>query len=87
MMFARSLASGLLRFRSTASALALASLAVALPAGGAQAADSRFELIGPDIKVMVTRNGQDLPIGSVPSLAEGDALKISAALPGDQGRT
>ncbi|MFD2782875.1 hypothetical protein ACFS32_19515 [Novosphingobium pokkalii] len=34
---------------------------------------------------MVTRNGQDLPIGSVPSLAEGDTLKISAALPGDQG--
>jgi len=85
MMFARSFAPGLSRFRAAASALALASMAAVLPTGGARAADSRFELIGPDIKVMVTRNGQDLPISSVPSLAEGDTLRISAALPGDQG--
>lgn len=90
MMLARFLASrcraaGLTRFQPTASALALAGLAAAWPSGGAQAADSRFELIGPDMKVIVTRNGQDLPLGSVPSLAEGDSLTISAALPGDQG--
>jgi hypothetical protein len=87
-MLAPVLAKGPLRSRSALGALLAAGLATGLAGlspGAARAADSRFELSGPDIKVMVTRNGQDLPIGSVPSLAEGDGLRISAALPGDQG--
>ena len=44
-----------------------------------------FELTGPDLRITVTRGQQTLPIGQVPSLAEGDKISVHAALPEDQG--
>lgn len=66
------------RLRSGGSlALALA-LAHAVPANADAA---RFELVGPDLAVTVTRGTQTLPLSQVPSLAEGDKVDI-AAVPG-----
>jgi hypothetical protein len=44
-----------------------------------------FELAGPTLRIAVTRNERTLPIGEVPSLAEGDRLSVAAQLPPDQG--
>ncbi len=48
------------------------------------AADSRFDLIGPKIDVRVTRDGQTLPIATVPNLQPGDKLWIRPDLPASQ---
>jgi hypothetical protein len=48
------------------------------------AADARFDLIGPKIDVRVTRNGQTLPIASVPNLQPGDKLWLHPDLPPTQ---
>jgi hypothetical protein len=49
-----------------------------------QAADARFDLIGPRIDVRVTRNGVTLPIAAVPNLQAGDKLWIHPDLPTSQ---
>jgi hypothetical protein len=49
-----------------------------------QAADARFDLIGPRIDVRVTRNGTTLPIAAVPNLQAGDKLWIHPDLPPTQ---
>lgn len=61
--------------------LLLALLCAALPA---QAQQNSFDLVGPDLKLSVTRGGTTLPIGAVPSLQPGDKLVAEAALPPDQ---
>ena len=48
------------------------------------AADSRFDLIGPKIDVRVTRGGETLPIAAVPNLQPGDKLWIHPDLPPSQ---
>jgi hypothetical protein len=53
-----------------------------LPLGNA--ADARFDLIGPKIDVQVTRNGVTLPIASVPNLQPGDKLWVHPDLPATQ---
>jgi hypothetical protein len=50
----------------------------------ALAADARFDLIGPRVDVRVTRNGQTLPIASVPNLQPGDRLWLHPDLPATQ---
>lgn len=70
--------------RRARTGLALAAATAAL--GGApvaQADGARFELIGPDLAVTVTRNGQQLPLARVPSLAEGDRLHIAGTAAAD----
>jgi hypothetical protein len=47
----------------------------------ANAADARFDLIGPKIEVRVTRAGVTLPIASVPNLQPGDRLWLHPDLP------
>jgi hypothetical protein len=49
-----------------------------------QAADARFDLVGPRIDVRVTRDGVTLPIASVPNLKAGDKLWIHPDLPATQ---
>ncbi|WP_066724991.1 hypothetical protein [Sphingomonas pituitosa] len=61
--------------------LLLALLCAALPA---QAQQNAFDLVGPDLKLTVTRGGTTLPIGAVPSLQPGDKVTAEAALPPDQ---
>ncbi|WP_084582427.1 hypothetical protein [Sphingomonas azotifigens] len=61
--------------------LLLALLCAALPA---QAQQNAFDLVGPDLKLSVTRAGVTLPIGAVPSLQPGDKVTAEAALPPDQ---
>lgn len=61
--------------------LLLALLAAALPA---QAQQNGFDLVGPDLKLSVTRAGTTLPIGAVPALQPGDKVTAEAALPPDQ---
>jgi len=66
--------------------LGAALLSAILGSAPAIAADPPpFELPGPTLRVSVTREGETLPIGQVPSLAEGDTLSIEADLPEDQG--
>src|SRR5665213_896973 len=45
---------------------------------------ARFDLIGPKIDVHVTRDGQTLPIATVPNLEPGDKLWIHPDLPSTQ---
>ena len=45
---------------------------------------ARFDLSGPKIDVRVTRDGQSLPIATVPNLLEGDHLWLHADLPETQ---
>ncbi|MFC6433721.1 hypothetical protein ACFQAQ_00790 [Novosphingobium resinovorum] len=56
-------------------------LLIAAPALGDPAP---FELAGPDLRIEVTREGQTLPIGRVPSLAPGDKVVVHGALPENQ---
>lgn len=69
------------RLSHLAFGLALAALDVPLHA----ADPGPFELSGPNLRILVTRGGRTLPIGAVPSLAEGDRLSVAAQLPPDQG--
>ena len=71
----------MIRFRHILMALAL--MIAGRPLHAADPAP--FELAGPTLRVMVTRGERTLPIGEVPSLAEGDRLSIAAQLPPDQG--
>lgn len=50
----------------------------------AHAVDARFDLVGPQIDVRVTRGGETLPIASVPNLQPGDKLWIHPELPPSQ---
>ncbi|MEG3175668.1 hypothetical protein U1872_05465 [Sphingomonas sp. RB3P16] len=48
-----------------------------------RAASSSFDLVGPRLSVVVTRDGVTLPLERVPNLAEGDKLEIKLeSLPG-----
>lgn len=49
-----------------------------------EAADARFDLIGPRINVRVTRKGVTLPIAQVPNLQPGDRLWLHPDLPPTQ---
>lgn len=55
-----------------------------MAAGTSLAQSAPFELSGPELKVQVTRAGQTLPIGRVPSLAPGDTIIVRGALPENQ---
>jgi len=52
--------------------------------GSVQAAPASFDLVGPKLKVVVTRGTQILPISEVPNLNVGDRLWIKADLPSSQ---
>jgi hypothetical protein len=71
-------------FRSFLSAAALIAAAPAAAQGNA------FDLTGPSLTVTVTHGGAglpplQLPLSQVPNLSAGDRLRVSAALPADQG--
>jgi len=68
-----------LKVRSTAAVLLLAAASLA-----AFADPAPFDLVGPKLRVTVTRGGNTLPISAVPNLAEGDQLLIKADLPEHQ---
>jgi hypothetical protein len=55
-----------------------------LSASAALADPAPFDLAGPDIRISVTRHGATLPIAAVPHLAEGDKVRVEAALPSDE---
>lgn len=59
-------------------------LALLFAAAPALAQQNAFDLVGPDLKLSVTRDRTTLPIGAVPSLLPGDKLTAEAALPPDQ---
>jgi len=59
-------------------------LAMLFAGAPAQAQQNAFDLVGPDLKLSVTRGGVTLPIGAVPSLQPGDKVTAEAALPPDQ---
>lgn len=59
-------------------------LLVTLCAAQAYAAPAPFDLAGPTVEVIVTRDQQILPIAEVPNLAAGDRLWIKADLPSTQ---
>ena len=59
-------------------------LALLFAAAPASAQQNAFDLVGPDLKLSVTRTGTTLPIGAVPSLQPGDMVTAEAALPPDQ---
>lgn len=48
------------------------------------AAQSTFDLAGPDLRVAVTHEGVTLPISQVPNLEPGDRVSVAALLPPDQ---
>ena len=62
----------------------LAAAAMMLPAV-AQGESQQFDLPGPALRMSVTRGGITLPIAKVPSIAEGDRIRIGAELPESQG--
>lgn len=55
-----------------------------LLAGAGKAENLPFDLVGPTLRVSVTRAGQTLPIANVPQLATGDRIDVRADLPKDQ---
>ena len=63
-------------------AAALALFLVSVLSAGAQ--QGRFDLLGPNIDVHVTRGDTSLPIASVPNLLPGDKLTVHAELPPSQ---
>ncbi|WP_375270558.1 hypothetical protein [Sphingomonas sp.] len=63
----------------------LLSLAALLFAAPAAAQGNAFDLTGPSLRVTVTHAGATLPLSQVPNLSAGDRLRVSAALPADQG--
>lgn len=64
--------------------LALLLLALLICPALARAASSPFDLVGPSLRVTVSRAGKTLPIAEAPNLAEGDQIAIKAELPKDQ---
>jgi hypothetical protein len=64
------------------SCLTIAALLTAAPAA---AQGNAFDLTGPSLRVTVTHAGATLPLSQVPNLSAGDRLRVSAALPADQG--
>ena len=54
------------------------------PRPGLAQSAAPFDLTGPTLRVTVRRGDATLPIAQVPSLAEGDEVRIAADLPGDQ---
>lgn len=62
----------------------LAAAAAVVPAA-ARAESQQFDLPGPALRMSVTRGSATLPIASVPSLAEGDRVRVAADLPESQG--
>ena len=62
----------------------LAAAAMMLPAV-AQGESQQFDLPGPALRMSVTRGSVTLPIAKVPSIAEGDRIRIGAELPESQG--
>ena len=50
----------------------------------ASADPAPFDLVGPDLRVTVTRQGVTLPIGAVPALAAGDKVVVEPMLPDDE---
>lgn len=64
--------------------LSLAASLSILSASAALADPAPFDLAGPDIRISITRHGVTLPIAAVPHLAEGDKVKVEAALPSDE---
>ncbi|WP_298400782.1 hypothetical protein [Sphingobium sp.] len=69
--------------RMMPSGLCVLALLASAPAVAADPAP--FELMGPSLRVTVTRGKQSLPIAQVPSLSEGDLISVEADLPDDQG--
>lgn len=65
--------------RLLAPLLALLSSAPVLAQG-----QGNFDLTGPSLTLTVERGGATLPVGQVPSLAEGDKIRVAADLPDDQ---
>ncbi len=61
------------------------SAAALLAAAPAAAQGNAFDLTGPALRVTVTHDGATLPLSQVPNLSAGDRLRVSAALPADQG--
>ena len=59
--------------------------AALLAAAPAAAQGNAFDLTGPSLRVTVTHDGATLPLSQVPNLLAGDRLRVSAALPADQG--
>lgn len=59
-------------------------LIATMAAGTVRADGSRFDLIGPNLQMKVTRNGKSLPMASVPALQAGDRVWIHASFPSDQ---
>ncbi|QJU60863.1 hypothetical protein HL653_20845 [Sphingomonas sp. AP4-R1] len=61
-----------------------AALLASLPSSVGAAEVAPFDLAGPVLRVMVTHDGQTLPIDQVPQLAAGDTIAVRADLPKDQ---
>ncbi|MGH9681904.1 MAG: hypothetical protein ACRD4Y_18310 [Candidatus Acidiferrales bacterium] len=59
-------------------------LAVIAASGAVRADSMPFDLAGPSVYVKVSRNGNSLPISSVPNLQAGDRLWIQADFPASQ---
>jgi len=70
--------------RTVLALLASSALLIAGAAGVARADPAPFDLVGPNLHVMVTRQGVTLPIGAVPQMAVGDKLTIEVVLPADE---
>ena len=64
----------------------LGALALLLAGRQALGADGgAFDLDGPALRIAVTHRGTTLPLSQVPNLSPGDALRVEARLPADQG--
>ena len=63
----------------------VAAVALLLAAPLARAQGNAFDLTGPSLRVTVTHGDATLPLSQVPNLSAGDRLRITAALPADQG--
>jgi hypothetical protein len=69
-------------FQRIGAFLAAAALGVS---GVVHAESQQFDLAGPVLRMSVTRGPVTLPIAKVPSIANGDRVRISAELPESQG--
>jgi hypothetical protein len=59
-------------------------VALLSPATVVAQGQGNFDLTGPSLTLTVERGGVSLPVGQVPSLAEGDEIHVAADLPQDQ---
>src|SRR5579883_227488 len=74
-----------IRLATYAQKLVLVFLCLFLMAVGTiHAEGNRFDLIGPNIEMKVSRNGKSLPIASVPNLQGGDKLWVQVDFPETQ---